>query len=164
MPEIRPALPEDRGPIAEILLPVFRAGETYAVDPGLDAAGALEYWFGDGRRVFVSERTGTILGTYYIRPNQPGGGAHVCNCGYVTAAEASGQGIARAMLDHSIREARATGYRAMQFNFVLASNLRAVVTWQRNGFDIVGRLPGAYRHPSLGYVDALVMFRDLAGA
>ena len=164
MPDIRPAGPGDRDAIADILLPVFRAGETYAVDPGLDAAGALDYWFGGGRRVFVAGQGGTILGTYYIRPNQPGGGAHVCNCGYVTAAHASGRGIARAMLGHSIALARTEGYRAMQFNFVIASNLRAIETWQRNGFDIVGRLPGAYRHPGLGYVDALVMFRDLAEA
>lgn len=164
MPDIRPAGPGDRDAIADILLPVFGAGETYAVDPGLDAPGALDYWFGGGRRVFVAERSGTILGTYYIRPNQPGGGAHVCNCGYVTAARATGRGVARAMLDHSIARARTEGYRAMQFNFVIASNLRAIETWQRNGFDIVGRLPGAYRHPSLGYVDALVMFRDLTEA
>jgi ribosomal protein S18 acetylase RimI-like enzyme len=109
----------------------------------------------------VAVETGEILGTYYIRPNQAGGGKHICNCGYMTGAAAIGRGIARAMCQHSLEYARQRGYRGMQFNFVVSSNTRAVALWESFGFEIVGRLPQAFHHPKLGYVDALVMFRSL---
>ncbi len=102
-----------------------------------------------------------ILGTYYLRPNQLGGGAHVANCGYVTAPEATGRGVARRMCEHSLQQARDRGFRAMQFNFVVATNERAIRLWQSLGFETVGRLPLAFLHPRTGYTDALVMFRVL---
>jgi ribosomal protein S18 acetylase RimI-like enzyme len=109
----------------------------------------------------VAEADGEIVGTYYLRPNQAGGGKHVCNCGYVTSASATGRGVARAMCEHSLEHARRRGYRSMQFNFVVSSNTRAVALWKWMGFEVVGRLPAAFEHPALGYVDALVMFRSL---
>lgn len=160
--QIRPYRDSDADAVTAMLIPVFRAGDTYAIDPDISAAAALAYWTGGERRVFVAcDAAGTALGTYYLTRNQQGGGSHVCNCGYVTAAAARGRGVARAMLAHSLETARAAGFRAMQFNFVVASNRRAVDTWQRAGFETVGRLPGAFRHPQDGYVDALVMFRPL---
>ncbi len=96
-----------------------------------------------------------------MRPNQAGGGRHVCNCGYMTSAAAAGRGIAGRMCEHSLSYARARGYRAMQFNFVVSTNERAIRLWQRMGFEVVGRLPGAFDHPNAGYVEALVMFQTL---
>ena len=122
---------------------------------------ALAHWLGRDRATFVAEDDGAIVGTYYLRTNQAGGVKHVCNCGYMTAGAATGQGVARAMCLHSLKQARQLGYRGMQFNFVVSTNARAVALWQSLGFDIVGRIPQAFRHPSLGYVDALVMFRTL---
>jgi GNAT superfamily N-acetyltransferase len=116
---------------------------------------------GADRDTFVVEDDGTILGSYYLRANQAGGGKHVCNCGYMTSAAASGRGVARRMCEHSLAYARERGFRAMQFNFVVSTNERAVHLWQSLGFQTVGRLPLAFDHPSLGYVDALVMFRSL---
>ena len=158
---LRPATAADHAAVWDILRPVFRAGETYAIDPAISEADALAYWFGPGREVRVAEMGGAVLGTYYIRPNAEGGGAHVCNCGFVTAAAAQGKGVARAMLAEALDRAAHSGYRAMQFNFVISSNTRAVALWQSAGFAIAGRLPGAYLHPRLGYVDALVMYRSL---
>lgn len=158
---IRPYQPQDAGPVLQILMPVFRAGDTYAVDADLSEAETLAYWTGPEKAVFVAEEAGEILGTYYRVRNQKGGGSHVCNCGYVTGAAARGKGVAREMLAYSLREAKEAGFRAMQFNFVVASNLRAIDIWQRAGFEIVGRLPGAFAHPQEGFVDALVMYRDL---
>lgn len=152
---------QDAAALLHVLLPVFRAGDTYTIDPDLSPDAALAYWTAPENTVFVAEVAGQMLGTYFIRPNQGGGGAHVCNCGYITLAEARGKGIARALLDHSLPQARTQGYRAMQFNFVVANNTRAVDIWTRAGFDVVGRLPGAFLHPKDGYVDALVMFRSL---
>jgi ribosomal protein S18 acetylase RimI-like enzyme len=140
---------------------VFRAGETYAIDPSIGENEALDYWLAADKETFVTEDDGRILGTYFMKTNQAGGGSHVCNCGYITAAEATGKGIARKMCGHSLDHARSRGYRAMQFNFVVSTNERAVRLWQDMGFDIVGRLPGAFRHPTRGEVDALVMFRAL---
>lgn len=159
---IRPAELRDRGAIAAIVIPVIRAGRTYALDPAMGEAEALAFWLGPGKAVFVAEdEEGRVLGTYFLRTNQAGGGAHVCNCGYMTAAEARGRGIARAMAEHSFAEAKARGYRAMQYNFVVSTNESAVRLWQSLGFEIVGRLPEAFRDPAAGYVDALVMFRPL---
>jgi ribosomal protein S18 acetylase RimI-like enzyme len=161
MTTIRPATRADARALWEILEPVIRAGETYALDRELGEPEALAYWLGADRETFVAENDGEIVGTYFIRPNQAGGGAHVCNCGYVTRPAASGRGVARAMCLHSLDHARHRGYRAMQFNFVVETNERAVRLWKSLGFEVVGRLPGAFAHPTLGYVDALVMFRRL---
>ena len=161
MVTIRPARPEDRASIWSIIGPTIRAGETYTLDPALTEADALAYWLAADKETFVAEVDGALLGTYYIRPNQAGGGAHVCNCGYMTSPAATGRGIARAMCQHSLQHARARGYRAMQFNFVVSTNERAVRLWQAMGFEIVGRLPLAFHHPSLGDVDALVLYRGL---
>ena len=161
MLHIRKAEPRDAGAIAAILLPTIRAGATYALDPDMSEAESLSYWMAPDKETFVAEEDGVVLGTYYMRLNQAGGGRHVCNCGYITQAEATGRGIARRMCEHSLEHARSKGYRAMQFNFVVSTNERAVRLWQSMGFEIIGRLPGAFRHPSAGYVDAFVMYRQL---
>jgi ribosomal protein S18 acetylase RimI-like enzyme len=158
---IRAARSEDAAAIWSIIGPVIRAGETYALDPQMSEADAVAYWLGAEKDTFVAEEDGSIVGTYFMRPNQAGGGAHVCNCGYVTRAAATGRGVARRMCEHSLEHARARGYRAMQFNFVVSTNERAVRLWKSLGFEIVGRLPLAFKHPTRGYVDALVMFRPL---
>src|SRR6266700_6512823 len=113
------------------------------------------------REVFVAEDNGHVVGTYCLQANQEGGGAHVANCGYITAVSATGRGVARAMCEHSLGRARGRRFRAMQFNFVISTNERAVRLWQSFGFEIVGRLPKAFLHPTLGYVDAYIMYRDL---
>lgn len=158
---IRPARPEDWPSIWTIIEPTIRAGETYTLDAGMSEGSARAYWLGPDKETFVAEEEGLILGTYFLRANQAGGGKHVCNCGYMTSAQATGRGIARQMCLHSLDHARKRGYRAMQFNFVVATNERAIRLWLSLGFDIVGRLPLAFQHPTHGYVDALVMFQSL---
>jgi L-amino acid N-acyltransferase YncA len=158
---IRAATDADREAIWQILEPMIRAGETYPLPRDLSRDDAFAYWFFRDHAVFVAEDRGRIVGTYYLRPNQRGGGAHVANCGYVTSTSAGGRGVGRAMCEHSLVEARARAFRAMQFNFVVSTNDRAVQLWQRCGFAIVGRLPGVFNHPTQGYVDAYVMFRSL---
>jgi ribosomal protein S18 acetylase RimI-like enzyme len=158
---IRPARPEDDDAIWSILEPTFRAGETYPIPRDISRADALTYWHTPGHAVFVAERDGRMVGTYYLRANNRGNGAHVANCGYVVAADRMGQGVARTMCAHSLDEARARGFAAVQFNFVIASNERAVKLWQACGFMIVGTLPGVFIHPAHGPVDAYVMFRTL---
>ena len=159
--QIRPATADDHEAIWNILEPVIRAGETLAWPREITREAALAYWTAEGNDVFVADDNGAIVGTYNVRPNQRGGGAHVANAGYVTAQAATGRGVARAMCAHSLDHARARGFRAMQYNFVISTNERAVHLWQAMGFAIVGRLPGAFAHPALGDVDALVMFRTL---
>lgn len=161
MLKIRPAVKTDEAAVWSIIEPTIRAGETYTLPPGMTEMDALRYWMGPDRETFVAEEAGNILGTYYIRPNQSGGGAHVANCGYMTHPTAQGRGVARQMCEHSLAYARDRGFRAMQFNFVVSTNERAVHLWQSLGFDIAGRLPLAFRRPSGDYVDALVMFRPL---
>ncbi|SUS05354.1 Histone acetyltransferase HPA2 [Candidatus Defluviicoccus seviourii] len=159
---IRNAEERDAQGIIEIILPVIRAGETYTIDRDMSEYDALMYWTGPDKETFVAEEDGVILGTYYMRTNQSGGGRHVCNCGYMTHASATGRGVARRMCEHSLQHAVARGFRAMQFNFVVSTNERAVRLWQSLGFEIVGRIPEAFQHPVHGYVDALVMHRRLS--
>jgi ribosomal protein S18 acetylase RimI-like enzyme len=158
---IRPATNGDASAIWTIMEPILQAGETYALPRDLDKESALAYWFSADREVFVAEDGGDIVGTYCLQANQKGGGAHVANCGYMTAVSATGRGVARAMCAHSLDRARERGFRAMQYNFVISTNERAVRLWQSFGFEIVGRLPGAFVHPTLGYVHAYIMYRDL---
>lgn len=158
---IRPAVPGDGTALWAILEPVIHAGETYALDRDLGRDAALAYWLGADRTTFVAEAGGRVLGTYYLRVNQAGGGAHVANCGYATHPDARGRGVGRAMAAHSFAEARARGFRAMQFNFVVSSNVGAVRLWHALGFETVGRVPEAFDHPTLGLVDALVLYRRL---
>ncbi|HEY7302067.1 MAG TPA: N-acetyltransferase [Xanthobacteraceae bacterium] len=158
---IREAKASDASAIAAIILPIIREGATYPLDPAMTETEALAHWMGHDKETLVGEEDGAVLGTYYMRPNQAGGGRHVCNCGYVTHAALSGRGIARRMCEHSLEYARARGYRAMQFNFVISTNERAVRLWRSLGFAIVGRLPAAFRHPIHGYVDAFVMYQLL---
>ena len=158
---IRPATPDDHDGIWAVLEPVIRAGETLTLPRDATREAALAYWTARGHDVFVTEDDATIVGTYFVRANFPGAGAHVANAGYVTAPSASGRGIARAMCAHSLEHARSRGFRAMQYNIVISTNERAVRLWQAMGFAIVGRLPGVFAHPRLGDVDAFVMHRML---
>jgi ribosomal protein S18 acetylase RimI-like enzyme len=158
---IRAPTPADHDAIWAILEPVIRAGETLAIPRDFDREQALPLWLAPDRTARVLEEDGMILGVFYIRPNQDGGGAHVANGAYVTASDARGRGVARRMCAASLDLARAQGYRAMQFNFVISTNARAVRLWQAMGFAIVGRLPDVFAHPVHGFVDAYVMHRAL---
>lgn len=158
---VRPYADGDAAAVWSTLEPVLRAGETYALPRDWDAEQALGYWAMPGHEVFVAEEDGQLLGTYYLQANQKGGGARVANCGYITSGQATGRGVARTMCLHSLDHARARGFRAMQFNFVVSTNVRAVALWQALGFEIVGTLPRAFDHPRDGEVDALVLYRFL---
>jgi ribosomal protein S18 acetylase RimI-like enzyme len=159
--QIRPARADDDDAIWSIIGPTIQAGETYPLPRDMSRADALAYWRTPAHQVFVAEGEGSVMGTYYLKANQQGGGAHVANCGYVTGEEARGRGVARTMCLHSLDHARAQGFLAMQFNFVISTNAGAVRLWQSLGFEVVGTLPEAFRHPRLGLVDALVMYRKL---
>jgi ribosomal protein S18 acetylase RimI-like enzyme len=158
---IRPATDADRPAIWAVLEPIIRAGETYALDRGMTAEAGLAYWMGPDRRAFVAEEDGEVLGTYFLRANQAGGGSHVANTGYAVHPEAAGRGIARALCAHSLESARTRGFRAMQFNFVVSTNAPAVHLWQAMGVGIAGTMPGGFHHPRHGYVDAYMMYREL---
>lgn len=144
-----------------ILEPVFRAGETYAYATDITESQAHTVWINTPKATYVALENGEVLGTFYIKPNQPALGAHVCNCGYVVGPNARGKGIAAQMCDFSQGVAVQLGFSAMQYNLVAASNEGAVRLWQRHGFQIIGTLPKAFNHQRLGLVDAHVMYKIL---
>jgi len=152
----------DWSQVWRILEPVFRSGETYAFSRSIQEAEAIQAWVGSSPRVYVAEIDGEVVGSYYLKPNQPGQGGHVCNCGYVVATAWRGMGIAGKMCLHSLQEAHQLGFYAMQYNLVVSTNEDAIHLWRKMGFEVVGRLPGAFNHPGLGFVDALVMYQKLA--
>lgn len=159
---IHPATDSDCDAIWAILEPMIRSGETYTLPRDMSKQQALEYWFAPDKETFVWKENGEVLGTYFLKANQQGGGAHVANCGYVTASSAQGRGIARQMCLHSLERAKERGFQAMQFNFVVSTNERAIKLWTSLGFEVVGRLPLAFEHPTQGFVDALVMYCRLS--
>ena len=180
--KIRPATAADRDAIWNIFHEIVAAGDTYALDQNISREGALAYWFAPGTRTYVAEgdpvgdgvavpgkptvsptiiRARQILGTYFLRPNQSGGGSHVANAGFMVSASARGRGLGRGMAEHCLHEARRLGFRAMQFNYVISTNTGAIRLWEDLGFEIVGTLPSAFRHPDQGYVDVYVMYRSL---
>jgi ribosomal protein S18 acetylase RimI-like enzyme len=159
---IRPINPKDWRDTWAIIEPVFRAGATYSFPTDITEQQAREIWIEHPRATYVAvDDAGHLLGTYFLRANQPGQGAHVCNCGYIVAETARGKGVASAMCEHSQAEAVRLGFRAMQYNLVVSTNDGAVRLWRKHGFDIVGTLPAAFRHPKKGYVDAYIMYKQL---
>jgi len=159
--DIRRAADADWG----VLWPIFRAvvagGDTYVYAPDTNKAEARALWMPAGVPVYVAEKRGEVVGTYLLRPNQPGLGSHVCNAAFMVKQGQSGRGVGRAMGLHALAEAKAAGYTAIQFNFVVSSNTRAVALWESLGFRIIGTIPEAFRHRELGLVDAHVMHRFL---
>ena len=164
--EIREATGADWPAIWEILEPVIRAGETFTWDRDTTEEQARAKWFKTAPgRTFVAvgrgESDGVVLGTGELHANQAGGGSHVANAGYMVRAGYGGRGVARALCAYSLQAARDAGFRAMQFNAVVESNVRAVAAWQGMGFEILGTIPEAFNHPLLGYVGLHVMYRRL---
>ena len=160
--EIRHFLPDDWPATWRVIQPVFVAGETFPCSPQITELEAQHYWIETASSTYVAVNGwGEITASYYIRPNQPPLGAHVCNCGYIVGLPYRGQGIASALCEHSQSEARAQGFRAMQYNLVVSTNRVGIHLWKNQGFRVVGTLPGAFRHIRLGFVDALVMYKEL---
>jgi ribosomal protein S18 acetylase RimI-like enzyme len=159
--EIRPYRASDWQTLWPLLRATFQAGDTYVFAPESTEQEIHRAWIETPARIFVACDGGGLLGTYFIKPNQVGLGSHVSNCGYIVSPIAQGRGIASLMCAHSQAEAVAMGFRAMQFNMVVSTNERAVRLWQHLGFTIIGRLPGAFRHQQLGFVDGLVMYKQL---
>jgi ribosomal protein S18 acetylase RimI-like enzyme len=148
-----------------LLWPVFHeiaaAGDTYSYPPDIPFEEAQRLWTSAGTRCLIAEIDGDCVGGYMLRANQPGLGNHVAHAGYMVASTMRGRGIAGALCEDSMTRARAAGFTAMQFNYVVSSNEVAVRLWQKHGFAIVGRVPKAFRHATLGLVDVLVMHRFL---
>ena len=160
---IQSASLEDFDLIWPILHDILAAGETYAWDEQTTCSEAQHFWMQTPLATFVarSEPSGTVIGSYFLKPNQPGRGAHVANAGYIVGRERRGQGIGRALCLHSLNEAKARGFRAMQFNLVVSTNKHAVALWESCGFRVVGTIPQAFLHPTAGYVPALIMHQSL---
>lgn len=158
---IREAVKVDFDFIWPIFREIVKAGETYAYVTDTTKEQAFKIWIETPRKTYVLEEEGNILGTYFLKTNQAGPGSHVCNCGYMVSSSARGRGLATAMCEHSQEVARTLGYKAMQFNFVASSNEGAVRLWGKLGFETVGCLPKAFNHSTLGYVDAIVMYKWL---
>ena len=159
---IRPFEDTDWEATWRIIEPTFRAGETYAFSPDITKEEAHKAWVEVPLVTFVAVGNNNhVLGTYYLKANQPALGAHVCNCGYIVSEHARGKGIASEMCKHSQREAASRGFRAMQYNLVVSANEGAVRLWKKHEFEVIGTLPKAFRHPHLGFVDAFVMYKQL---
>jgi L-amino acid N-acyltransferase YncA len=158
---IRLATAADAEAIWQIFKAVVAGGDTYVFAPDTPRQGALDYFLGANMHSWVAEEDGVVVGMYKLIPNRRDLGSHVANASFMVAPSAHGRGIGRAMGEHCLNESRRAGYQAMQFNFVVSTNTGAVHLWQELGFTILARQPKAFKHSTLGYVDAYVMHRFL---
>jgi GNAT superfamily N-acetyltransferase len=159
---IRRAARQDWDAIWPVWHDVVRTADTYTYDPATTSEQARELWLPpEPAETWIAEAGDAVSGTYLLKPNQGGNGAHVANAGFMVSSAARGQGLGRALAEHCLRRAGEAGYRAMQFNAVVATNAPAIALWRSLGFAIVGTVPGAFRHPQHGYVDLLIMHRFL---
>lgn len=161
MIEIRKAEAGDAEQIWNIIQQVIAGGDTYVFDPATPREKMLGYWCGQDKHTYVATIDGEVVGTFILKDNQPDLGAHIATASYMTLPAAAGQGVGRAMGEFSLVAAKNLGYKAMQFNIVVASNERAVRLWQKIGFDIIGEIPEAFQHRSHGLTNAYIMYRKL---
>lgn len=161
MLEIKLAQNDDFEAIWPVIHEVLRTGDTYPFAPETTREEAFQIWMKKPQTTYVAYLDDEIVGTYYIKANQPGQGSHVCNAGYMVRAGARGKGIGKAMCKHSLGEARKLGFKAMQYNLVVSTNTGAVKLWQDMGFEIIGTLSNAFNHREKGFVDAFVMYQWL---
>lgn len=156
------AIELDYDGVWEIFLDVISRGDVFSFLPDTPKSDLRKLWFADNMDTFVAvDNSGKIVGSYYIKPNQPGLGSHIANAGYMVHAEEKGKGIGRLLCQHSIDFAREKGYSGMQFNMVVSTNASAVKLWKSFGFSIIGTIPQAFRHQKLGLVDAYIMYKSL---
>lgn len=157
----RIATDEDEEALWGILEPMVRQGGTYVFSLDKTRESMMGYWMGTEKTTFVVEKEGVVLGTFYLKANQEGLGDHICNAGFVVSRDAEGQGVGRWMGEYAQAAAKSRGFLAMQFNFVIQSNQKAVHLWKSLGFSVIGEIPEAYRHPELGLVSALIFHKKL---
>ena len=161
MLKIRKAVASDWEAIWPIFHAVVAGGDTYVYAPETTQEQAFPLWMSAGFSTYVAQEGESVVGTYLLKPNQPGLGSHICNAAFMVKPGQSGRGVGRAMGLHALNEAKAAGYLAMQFNFVVSTNERAVALWKSLGFTIIGTIPAAYRHRHLALVDAYIMHKFL---
>jgi ribosomal protein S18 acetylase RimI-like enzyme len=159
--DIRPAEEKDTDGIWKIFEIVIKSGDTYAFDPNTTKEIFPQYWLANNMRTFVAIEDDKVLGTYFIKPNQVGLGAHIANCGYMVHPEARGNGLGKSLCEHSLLKAKELGYIGMQFNLVVSTNETAVKLWKKLGFKVIGTTPNGFNHSKLGYVDAYIMYREI---
>jgi ribosomal protein S18 acetylase RimI-like enzyme len=161
MIEIRKALPSDHDDIWNIIREVISTGDTYVFSPGSSKEKMMSFWMAGDKHTYVALVNHEVLGTFFMKDNQPDLGSHIANAGYMTAPAAFGKGIGTAMGKFSIEEAKRLGYKAMQFNIVIKSNAAAISLWKKLGFEIVGEIPDAFQHQQLGLTNAYIMYKKL---
>lgn len=161
MLEIRKAVETDKDAVWEIIRAVISTGDTYTFAPDSPKEEMLDYWFSPEKWTYVALSDGKIVGTFFLKANQPGLGSHVGNAGYMVAPEAKGKRVGRTMAEWSIEESRRLGFKSIQFNFVVKSNAVAVKLWQDVGFEIIGEIPEAFNHAQNGLTNAYIMYRKL---
>lgn len=161
MIEIRKVVETDRAAVWGIIKTVIAGGDTYVFDPDSSEDEMMAYWFSAEKHNYVAVLDGEIVGTFWIKANQPGLGSHVANGAYMVSPKAKGKGIGKRMAEYSLNEAKRLGFTAMQFNFVVKSNTVAVKLWQSVGFEIIGEIPNAFNHKESGLTNAYIMYREL---
>lgn len=156
--EIRPYREEDLAGMIRVWNEVVEAGNAFPqIDPlTMETAGAF---FSSQTLTTVADLDGRLFGLYILHPNNVGRCGHVANASYAVVPEARGCGIGRALVEDSLAQAAALGFRGLQFNAVVASNEGAIHLYESLGFKRVGTVPEGFLNGRGVYEDIHVFYR-----
>jgi ribosomal protein S18 acetylase RimI-like enzyme len=158
--EMRPATRDDASAMLGLLQSVSQEGSALPFIDGIDDNMIDQIWLGARGCVLACDNS-EVLGMYRFGPTMPGRGSHIATATFLVGEHARGRGVGRALVEHCIQSAKTAGFRGMQFNQVLSSNLAALALYRSLGFAVIGTVPKAFDHIELGYVDAHMMYREL---
>ena len=158
---IRAYAPRDEEAMRGIWNEVVCSGDAFPQEEELTREAAAAF-FAAQTRCAVAEAGGEVLGLYILHPNNVGRCGHVANCSYAVRMDCRGRGLGELLVRDSLAAARALGFRAMQFNAVVAGNTRARALYERLGFRTVGVIPGGFRLPDGSFSDTVVYICPLA--
>jgi len=160
MIEIRSHREEDIPEMARIWNEVVDEGIAFPQEDALDHLSAHRL-FAEQLAVGIAEDDGLILGLYILHPNNIGRCGHIANASYAVRKSIRGCGVGRRLVEDSLRQAARLGFRILQYNAVVASNVRARSLYESMGFTQLGTIPEGFLLPDGTYADICPYFRSL---
>jgi len=139
---------------------VVEEGNAFPQDEPLDAEGGAEF-FASQSYTGVAEEDGRIYGLYILHPNNVGRCGHICNASYAVSSESRGMHIGEQLVKDCLVQGKRLGFRVLQFNAVVESNIHARHLYERLGFTQLGTITGGFRMKDGSYANICPYFREL---
>lgn len=158
--EIRSYRQDDIAEMVDIWNEVVRGGIAFPQEEELGLASGDEF-FASQTYCGIAEEDGHVIGLYILHPNNVGRCGHIANASYAVGSAARGKGAGRLLVEDSLAQGKAHGFRVLQFNAVVATNAGARHLYEKLGFVQLGTIPGGFRMPDGTYVDTCPYYHEL---